>query len=148
MKSKSTLLPALLVILVQLFSGVGAVAQHQQESSAVEKPGVSTTKEKSTFTIKHSFLAVGKQITAVIVNESGDVEWNLGEKLISDACGVQRLPSGNTVVTSYRTKGKQVKLFEVTPEKKVVWKFDGFESGIHHFQILTTIGEKISPAMK
>ena len=68
---------------------------------------------------------------------------DLDEKLIRDACGVQRLPNGNTVITSYYTKGDQVKLFEVTPDKEVVWRYSGMEAGFHHFQILTTNGEPI-----
>ncbi len=68
---------------------------------------------------------------------------DLGEKLFNDACGAQRLPNGNTVITSYYTKGDQVKLFEVTPDKKVVWRYSGMQAGFHHFQILTTNGKPI-----
>ena len=55
--------------------------------------------------------------------------------------GAQRLPNGNTVITSYYAKGDQVKLTEVTPEKKVVWRFNALPSSFHHFQILTTNGK-------
>ena len=68
---------------------------------------------------------------------------DLGEKLFNDACGAQRLPNGNTVIASYYTKGDQVKLFEVTPDKKVVWRYSGMQAGFHHFQILTTNGKPI-----
>ncbi len=77
---------------------------------------------------------------------SGKVVWELTNKdvggIIKDACGVQRLPNGNTVVTSYgqRKKGA-VKIFEVTRDKKVVWKYTGHHA--HHFQILTTNGEPV-----
>lgn len=78
----------------------------------------------------------------------GKIVWNvtnddLGETLFADACGAQRLPNGNTVIASYRAKGDQVKLFEVTPDKKVVWRYTGMKSGFHHFQILTTNGKPI-----
>lgn len=105
--------------------------------------------------LKNGNTVVGCTIGNRVVefDKDGKIVWSvnnddLGEKLISDACGVQRLPNGNTVITSYRTKGDQVKLIEVTPEKEVVWKFNGFDSGIHHFQILTTNGQKVSPVQK
>ena len=87
------------------------------------------------------------------VNEEGEIVWqvdneDLGENLIADACGAQRLPSGNTVITSYHAGKGQVKLFEVTRDKKVVWRYDGLDSGIHHFQILTTNGDEIESPLK
>ena len=81
------------------------------------------------------------------VNRDGKEVWrvtndDLPSKLISDACGVQRLGNGNTVLTSYRTTAKQTKLFELTREKKVVWTYtDDRKVGIHHFQILDTNGK-------
>ncbi len=83
------------------------------------------------------------------VDGKGKIVWSvtnedIGEKLFDDACGVQRLPNGNTVVTSYHAKGKAVKLFEVTREKKVVWRYSGMNDGFHHFQILTTNDKTIA----
>jgi hypothetical protein len=82
------------------------------------------------------------------VNADGKIVWSvtdedLGEKLFDDACGAQRLPNGNTVVSSYHAKGDQVKLFEVTRDKKVVWRYSGMKAGFHHFQILTTNGKPL-----
>ena len=82
------------------------------------------------------------------VNAKGKIVWSvtnddIGEKLFDDACGVQRLPNGNTVVTSYHAKGNAVKLFEVTRDKKVVWRYNGLGAGFHHFQILTTNGKPL-----
>lgn len=82
------------------------------------------------------------------VDESGKIVWSvtnadIGENLFDDACGVQRLPNGNTVVTSYHAKGGSVKLFEVTRDKKVVWRYSGMKAGFHHFQILTTNGKPV-----
>jgi len=79
---------------------------------------------------------------------SGKIVWSvtnedLGEKLFDDACGAQRLPNGNTVIASYHAKGDQVKLFEVTRDKKVVWRYSGMQAGFHHFQILTTNGKPV-----
>jgi hypothetical protein len=69
---------------------------------------------------------------------------DLPGKPISDACGVQRLPNGNTVINSYRTKGNEVKLTEVTPAKTIVWQYrDESTPGVHHFQILDTNGKPL-----
>jgi hypothetical protein len=83
------------------------------------------------------------------VDGKGKIVWSvtnedLGEKLFDDACGVQRLPNGNTVVTSYHARGNAVKLFEITRDKKVVWRYSGMNAGFHHFQILTTNGKPLS----
>ncbi|MEM7784583.1 MAG: DUF1080 domain-containing protein [Planctomycetota bacterium] len=87
------------------------------------------------------------------VDRKGEIVWSISnedlpEPLIDDACGVQRLSNGNTVITSYHASGDRVKLLEVTPDKKVVWKFDGLDSGFHHFQILTSNGIPITKVMK
>ncbi len=80
------------------------------------------------------------------VDAKGKTVWTLSNddlpgKPINDACGVQRLPNGNTVVTSHHNTGGQVKLMEVTRDKKLVWTYtDARKSGIHHFQILDTGG--------
>jgi len=79
-------------------------------------------------------------------DKDGKIIWELTNDdvggIIKDACGVQRLPNGNTVVTSYgqRAAGK-VKIFEVTKDKKVVWQITTFPA--HHFQVLTTNGKPI-----
>lgn len=72
---------------------------------------------------------------------------------LQDPCGSQVLPGGNVVITSYaggRKDRNAPKMFEVTPDKKVVWKYtDGQQVGIHHFQIVTTNGKKLpGPALK
>lgn len=87
------------------------------------------------------------------VDENNKIVWSvtnedLGQKIIADACGVQRLPNGNTVITSYHAKGKSTKLFEVTRDKKVVWSYSGMRAGFHHFQILTTNGKPVKTALK
>jgi hypothetical protein len=67
---------------------------------------------------------------------------DLPNKPINDACGVQRLDNGNTVITSHHATAGQVKLLEVTRDKKVVWTYtDDRKAGIHHFQILDARGK-------
>ncbi|MCA9062053.1 MAG: PQQ-like beta-propeller repeat protein [Planctomycetaceae bacterium] len=83
---------------------------------------------------------------------SGRVVWTLtNEDLpgnwLQDPCGAQVLPNGNIVITSYaagQADPNAPKLFEVNRDKKVLWQYaDGQKVGIHHFQIITTNGEKL-----
>ena len=83
-------------------------------------------------------------------DKDGKVVWQLAnadlpEPLLADPCGAQRLPNGNTVITSYGAAGKgRVKLLEVTPDKKLVWTYrDDKDHGIHTFQILTDEGKPL-----
>ena len=86
---------------------------------------------------------------SIEVDKAGKTIWkfsndDLTEPLIKDACGGQRLPNGNTVITSYGIGANRTKLIEVTPQKKVVWTWtDDLPHGIHHFQILDTQGQKL-----
>ena len=78
------------------------------------------------------------------VDGAGKTVWQLSNRdlprpLIKDACGSQRLPNCNTVITSYGVGADQTKLLEVTPDKRVVWSYsDPAKNGIHEFQILDT----------
>jgi hypothetical protein len=80
------------------------------------------------------------------VDRDGKEVWRVGNddlpnRPINDACGVQRLPNGNTVITSHHATAGQVKLLEVTRAKKLVWTYtDDRKFGIHHFQILDAAG--------
>jgi hypothetical protein len=84
------------------------------------------------------------------VDANGKTVWELSnddlpDKLIKDACGAQRLPNGNTVITSYGIGANQTKLIEVTADKHLVWTYtDSAPHGIHEFQILDTNGEPIA----
>ena len=78
-------------------------------------------------------------------DKDGKIVWELTNDdvngIIKDACGVQRLPNGNTVIACYGKKDG-VKLFEVNQDKKIVWQYDG-PYRVHHFQVLTTNGKKL-----
>lgn len=76
----------------------------------------------------------------------GKVVWKVSNEdfdapPFDDACGGQRLPNGNTVIASYHAK-KGIKIFEVTPEKKIVWTYEGPHRA-HGLQVLTTNGKPI-----
>jgi len=78
---------------------------------------------------------------------AGKVKWlvtnsDLPEKPFQDPCGAQRLPNGNTVVASYGAREGMIKLFEISRDKKMIWKYYGHN--VHHFQILTTNGKPLT----
>lgn len=86
----------------------------------------------------------------VELDPKGKVVWRVGnadfpappyEKPFADPCGGQRLPNGNTVIASYAATGP-IKIFEVTPEKKIVWTYEG-KHRAHEIQILTTNGKPV-----
>ncbi len=76
------------------------------------------------------------------VDPKGKIVWkasndDFADKPFADPCGAQRLPNGNTVIASYGAK-KGVKIFEITPDKKIVWKHTKYRA--HEIQVLTTNG--------
>jgi outer membrane protein assembly factor BamB len=77
----------------------------------------------------------------------GNVVWKVTNADVNgrfaDPCGGQRLANGNTVICSYgQKKPEKPKLFEVTPDKKVVWEFFHPKVGAHEVHVLTTNGKK------
>ena len=83
----------------------------------------------------------------VELDTAGKVMWKISnadfpeEKPFADPCGGQRLPNGNTVIASYGSQG-DIKVFEVTREKQIVWKYTGPHRA-HEIQVLTTNGKPI-----
>jgi len=106
----------------------------------------------------HTLVSCTNGNRVIDFDAAGNIVWTLTNDdlpgdWLQDPCGAQVLPNGNVVVTSYAGGNKDhnaPKLFEVTREKKVVWKYaDGQKVGIHHFQIIKTNGEKLAgPALK
>jgi len=80
---------------------------------------------------------------------AGKVVWKIGNddfpdlKPFDDPCGGQRLPNGNTIICSYHASGDKIKVFEVTRDKKIVWKYSG-PYRAHEIQILTTNGHPLT----
>ena len=93
--------------------------------------------------------------TVVELDKNGKIVWQIEPKDLTgiseliDACGIQRLPNGNTIICDYgapRSFGGKggPRLIEVTREKQVVWTFDDRTMpSIHHVQILDTNGKPI-----
>ena len=100
----------------------------------------------------HTLVNLTHSNTVVEVDASAKIVWqltnaDLPEPLLKDPCGAQRLPNGNTVITSYGAGDQKVKMLEVTRDKKVVWTFEREKKGgIHEFQILDTNGVPLEGA--
>jgi len=82
----------------------------------------------------------------VEMDADGKIVWkvtneDLDGKPFVDPCGAQRLPNGNTVIASYGAQSG-IKVFEITRDKKIVWKYDGPHRA-HEIQVLTTNGKPI-----
>jgi hypothetical protein len=78
----------------------------------------------------------------------GKIAWQVTNpevgNLMKDACGVQRLPNGNTIINSYAAKAGEVRLFEVTRYKQVVWRWSSSDGeGVHHACVFATNGQPI-----
>ena len=63
-------------------------------------------------------------------NPKGEIVWCLSQQDIPEIklgflTGVERLENGNTIVCNWAWAKSEWKAFEVTPDKKVVWKLDG-----------------------
>ena len=82
----------------------------------------------------------------VELDKEGKIVWKVtnddfANKPFSDPCGAQRLPNGNTVIASYAAQ-KGIKVFELTPDKKIVWTYEG-PYRAHEIQVLTTNGKPV-----
>ncbi len=79
-------------------------------------------------------------------DSEGKVAWKVTNDDVdgrfADPCGGQRLANGNTVICSYGQKDPdKPKLFEITPDKKVVWEFFHPKARAHEVHVLTTNGK-------
>ncbi len=80
-------------------------------------------------------------------DKDGKIRWQIDtadvDGAIADACGIQRLPSGNTMIASYHVGKHGERLVEVSPEKKVVWSWQADVPAVHHFQVLSIDGKDL-----
>ena len=133
------LVPQLLDKVVREYTPAGAIAWEVQTPNM---PFTAIRLENG-----HTVIGCTHGNMVVEVDANGETVWQLTNQdlpgpLIKDACGVQRLPDGHTVITSYQAGAGDVKLIEVTRAKELVWVYrDTKNHGIHHFQILDTNGK-------
>ena len=84
-------------------------------------------------------------------DKDGNVVWQIGHDELPGirlawVTTLQVLPNGNVIVGNCHAGKANPQLFEVTREKKVVWKFTNFEAfgnGLAAAQILDVKGEVI-----
>jgi hypothetical protein len=80
-------------------------------------------------------------------DKEGRIRWQIDtgevDGAIADACGIQRLPNGNTMIASYHVGKHGERLVEVSPERKVVWAWKADVPAVHHFQVLSIDGKEL-----
>jgi hypothetical protein len=84
---------------------------------------------------------------------NGAIRWQVTaaetDGAINDACGVQRLPNGNTIIASYRIGKGGERMLEVSPDKKVVWAWQANVPAVHHFHLFESDGKPVPfPALR
>jgi hypothetical protein len=84
-------------------------------------------------------------------NAKGKVVWRVDNSHVAgrfdDPCGGQRLPNGNTVISSYHQQNPaKVRIFEVNRKKEVVWELFHTGSNAHGIHVISTNGEPLSDA--
>ncbi len=100
----------------------------------------------------HTLVGCGDQHRVVEVDRAGRIVWQVNENDLPGhplrfAAQVERLENGNTLICNWPGhghEGKQPLLVEVTPDKRVVWQFDGRDRfrGIIGLQLLDRVGTR------
>jgi outer membrane protein assembly factor BamB len=82
----------------------------------------------------------------VELNAKGDIVWSVQENDLPDnplrlMAGIQRLPNGNLLLCNYLGHGhigKNPHLYEVTPDKQLVWSYadHGLFKTINQIQVI------------
>lgn len=99
----------------------------------------------------HLLIGCGEGHQVIELDEKEKVVWSVDENEIPGhtlrlVAGLQRLPNGNTIICNYLGHGhlgEQANVFELTPEKKVVWEFADHEhfKTINQIQLLDVPGD-------
>ena len=84
----------------------------------------------SVIRLKNGNTVIGYRDGVIEVDPKDKIVWHLTQKDIPEVklhwiCCVQRLPNGNTIVNNWfmhKRRPNDVPYFEITPDKKVVWK--------------------------
>ena len=91
----------------------------------------------------NTLIACGDGHQLIEVDPNDKIVWQIGENDVPGiplrfVAGVQRLPNGNTVVCNWGGHGhvgEQPLIFEVTPDKRVVWQIADYA----HFRTISNI---------
>lgn len=143
------LAPHLLAFKVKEYTPEGKVVQ--QFSTDLEDLGGRAAENWPFTAIRlvngHTLINLTHGNKTVEMDAAGKVVWKISNddfpdlRPFADPCGAQRLPNGNTVICSYASQ-EAIKVFEVTPDKKIVWKYTGPHRA-HEIQILTINGKPV-----
>lgn len=147
--SGNYLVPHLLAFKVKEYSPIGKVV-HAFPTDLEELGG--RQEENWPFTAirlenGHTLVNLTHGNKTVELDAAGRVVWKISnddfpdDRPFADPCGAQRLPNGNTVIASYGSRG-DIKVFEVTRDKRLVWKYAG-KHRAHEIQVLTTNGKPV-----
>lgn len=148
LKSGNYLVPHLLAFKVKEYTPKGEVVQ--EFPTDMEELGGRKAENWPFTAIRlengHTLVNLTHGNKTVELDAKGKVVWKISnddfpEIPFADPCGGQRLPNGNTVIASYGSR-RPIKIFEVTPEKKIVWTYEG-KHNAHEIQILTTNGKPL-----
>lgn len=99
----------------------------------------------------HLLLALGDGHKVIEIDAKEKVVWSLSENELPGhplrlMAGMQRLPNGNTIFCNYLGHGhlgEQAHVFELTPDKKIVWEFVDHKNfkTINQIQLLDVPGD-------
>ncbi len=81
----------------------------------------------------NTIIAGGNNNRVIEVNPKGEIVWSIGHDELNGirlawVTTLQLLPNGNLIVGNCHAGESNPQLFEVTPEKKVVWTFKNFKT--------------------
>jgi hypothetical protein len=99
----------------------------------------------------NTLIAGGNNNRVLEVNPAGKIVWSINHDELPGirlawVTSLQRLPNGNTIVGNCHAGKDNPQLFEVTPDKKVVWTFKDFKTfgnGLASAQVLDIKGKVI-----
>lgn len=95
----------------------------------------------------NTLIGGGNNNRVLEVDPKGKIVWSIGHDELPGirlawVTTVQRLPNGNTLVGNCHAGPKNPQVFEVTPEKKVVWKFTDFKTFGNGLAVTHILGVK------
>lgn len=134
---------------IVVFKGEGKIVELDAEGKVLREQNVPGDPHEAIVLKNGNWLVTcGDGHQVVEVNPAGEVVWTLQENDLPNnplrlMAGAQRLPNGNTVICNYLGHGhlgENPQVYEVTPDKKLVWSFGDHANfkTINQIQILDT----------
>lgn len=134
---------------VVVFKGEGKVVELDGDGKLLREEKVPGDPHEAVVLKNGNWLVTcGDAHQVVEIDPSGKVVWSVGENDLPGnplrlMAGIQRLPNGNTLLCNYLGHGhigKNAQVYEVTPDKKLVWSFADHArfKTINQIQILDT----------